>query len=62
MSWDNPSDFGLWFYITFIDPLLDILKQTQLLGFSLFSWLFSLSLVALAVSFVRALFGSNDNK
>ncbi len=60
--WENPYDFGLWFYTTLIDPLLEICKNTPVLGFSLFSWILSLSLVALGVSFVRALFGSNDNK
>lgn len=58
---DNAYDFGLFFYNTFIDPLIDICKSTQIFGFSLFSWLLGLSIVALGVRFVRTLFGFNNN-
>lgn len=57
---NNPFDFGLWFYNSFIAPLFDLCKNTQVLGFSLFSWLLGLTLIALGVRFVRALFGAND--
>lgn len=59
---DNPFDFGLWFYNAFIAPLLDICKNTEVLGFSLFSWVLGLSVLALGVRFFRALFSAGDNK
>lgn len=57
---ENPYDFGLWFYNTFIDPLLTVCKDTSVLGFSLFSWLLGLSVLALGVRFVRSLFAASD--
>lgn len=59
---NNPADFGLWFYNTFIQPLLELCKNTSVLGFSLFSWLLGFSVLALGVRFVRSLFSSGDNK
>lgn len=59
---NNPADFGLWLYNTFIDPLLDLCKNTSVLGFSLFSWVLGLSVLALGVRFVRVLFGAGGDK
>lgn len=58
---ESPFDFGLWFYRSFIEPLLIICKDTNILGFSLFSWLLGLSVLALGVRFVRSLFGAGNN-
>lgn len=52
----------IWFYDTFMKPLLDICKNTDVLGYSLFDWLISMSVVTLAVSFIRVLFGSSARK
>lgn len=46
----------VWFYDTFIYPLIRISKSTDVLGYPLFNWIFGLSVVALAVNFIRALF------
>lgn len=57
---NTPAEFAMWFYRVFMSPIFDVLKNTVVLGFSLFSWILGLSLVALGVRFVRALFGTND--
>lgn len=56
---NTPFDFAVWFYNQFIDPLFDLMKNANILGFSLFSWIISFSLVALGVRFVRSFFDSN---
>lgn len=59
---DTPFGFGLWLYQSFVEPLFHLCQTTTILGFSLFSWLMGLSLLALGVRFVRVLFGaSGDN-
>lgn len=46
-----------WFYGTFISPILAICKNTDVLGFTLFEWLMSLTVVAMAVHFIQDFFG-----
>ncbi len=62
MDWENPADFGLWFYTSFVDPLLNICKNTTVLGVSLFTWILGLGVLALGVRFVRSFFGADDGK
>lgn len=62
MDINTPADFAMWFYGAFMAPLISILKDTTVLGFSLFSWILSMSLIALGVRFVRVLFSSGDNR
>lgn len=51
----------VWFYDTFIAPLLSLLKNTDILGYSFFEWILSFSVVALAVHFICDLFGAERN-
>lgn len=51
-----------WFYDTFIAPLIDVCKNTDILGYSFFDWLISMSVVALAIHFVRDLFCADNNQ
>lgn len=54
------TSWVLWFYDTFIDPLIRICKDTDILGFSLFEWLLSFAVVSIAVHFIVDLFGANE--
>lgn len=60
--WNNPTDFGLWFYTSFIEPLLNICKDTTVLGFSLLSWILGLSVLSLSVRFMRVFFSARDDE
>lgn len=55
-------DFVLNFYSFFIDPIFSILRETDLLGFPLFNWVFGLTVLSIAVRFLRDFLGSNDEK
>lgn len=57
---DQLGDFIANFYSFFIDPLFDILKSTDILGFSLFNWVFGFTVTSLAIRFLRHFFGSDD--
>ena len=60
----NPvKEFVLFFYSTFIAPIFQILRDTDVLGYPLFNWVFGLTFIALAVKFFRAFLPSgNDGK
>ncbi len=53
---DSPEYFAFCFYDLFIDPLLQILKDTDVLGYSLWEWLIVMCISSLAVRVVRRLF------
>lgn len=64
---DDPNsqlfDFVRFFYKTFLYPLMDILRYTDILGFPLFNWLFGLAIANLAIRFFRYFMGfDNHNK
>lgn len=54
------TSWAVWFYDTFVDPLVHICKNTDVLGFSLFEWIISFSVISMAVGFIRALFGAEN--
>lgn len=47
----------VWFYDTFIAPLIDICKNADILGYSLFEWLLGATVLTIAVNFLVDLFG-----
>lgn len=49
-----------WFYSTFIQPIFDLLRNTVVLGFSLFYWVFGFTVLAIGVRFVGSFLHSND--
>lgn len=53
--------FVVGFYMTFIDPLFQLLNDTDVLGVPLFYWLFGLTVLSIGVNFVRRFFGSDEN-
>lgn len=57
------KDFVVYFYSFFIAPIFRILRDTVVLGYPLFNWVFGFTFIALAVKFFRAFFPSgNDDK
>lgn len=54
------SSFVVDFYMTFIHPLILILKDTNVLGVPLFNWVFGFTVLAIAVRFVLRFFGSDE--
>lgn len=59
---DSPSEFAQYFYHVFMQPLISLLKDTDIMGFSLFSWLLGLAVFSMAVGFIRAFFGHGQGK
>lgn len=55
-------DFLNFFYDTFLAPIHMLLLDTEVLGFSLYFWLFGFAWVAIAVRFFAALFGLDIDK
>lgn len=54
--------FVVYFYSTFINPFFDILRDTRVLGVSLFRWLFGLTVLSIAVKFFLRFFSSDYEK
>lgn len=48
--------FVIWFNDTFIQPIIDLLKSTDILGFSFFEWLMAFSVASLAIRFILDFF------
>lgn len=46
----------VWFYDTFIAPLITLMKDTDILGYTFFEWVLSFTVVGIAVHFIRDLF------
>lgn len=55
----TPMAWAVWFYATFIKPLVDICQSTDVLGYSLFDWLMSLGVLSLAVTVICGLFAAD---
>lgn len=53
---DTLVSWVVWFYDTFIYPLIDLCKNTDILGYSLFTWLLGISVLTIAVNFIADLF------
>lgn len=56
------SSWVVWFYDTFIAPLIDICKNIDILGYTFFEWLMSFAIVSMAIHFIKDLFGADDRK
>ncbi len=56
MDWNSPENFARWFYDAFIDPLLQVLKEHDVLGYSLWEWLIVMCVSSLAVKVFQRLF------
>lgn len=52
----------VWFYDTFISPLVDIMKNTDILGYTFFQWALGFAVVGLAVRFIRDLFQADGKE
>lgn len=58
---DDPASFAVFFYTSFIRPLIRLSQDTFVLGYPLFNWLMGLTILALAVKFYRRLFSASDD-
>lgn len=57
------KDFVYFLYSTFIAPIFQILRDTVILGYPLFNWVFGFTVIALGVKFFRAFLPTdNDGK
>lgn len=59
--WSSVPEFVQWFVSTVINPMLDMLKSVNVLGYSLFAWLIGISVVTLGIRLTLDLF-EHDNK
>lgn len=60
---ESIADFAKFFYLTFFAPLVEIAQQTMIFGVSLWVWILSLTVLALAsVVFRRILPRGGDDK
>lgn len=60
MSFPNTLvSWVVWFYDTFISPLIQLCKNTDVLGYSLFNWLLGFAVLSIAVNFLCDLFNSD---
>lgn len=61
MDFSTVGDFIGYFYATFMFPLIRLLKETNVLGFSLFNWVFGFTVFSLCFFFLRRFFGSDTD-
>ena len=54
------SGFITFFYFTFMSPFFRVLNNTEILGFSLFKWVFGFTVIRLAIHFFARFSGLHD--
>lgn len=59
---DTLISWVVWFYDTFILPLINICRNTDVLGFSLFEWVMGFTVTTIAIHFLRDLFGAENSE
>lgn len=52
--------FVVFFYDTFMLPIIRLCQQTEILGYSFFEWLLGLTVVSISIHFLIDLFNSDN--